>query len=109
MLCYRKHDCSPAESAAIMEEVRALEDLLRQLKAQATQRQRMLKEAQRLQLFQKETRDLLLWAEAKKEHLLEEDTGSDVASAQALLKEHLDLKQEIELQRAKLVVFGLIL
>ncbi len=92
-----------------MEEVRVLEDLLLQLKAQATQRQRMLKEAQQLQLFQKETRDLLSWAEAKKEHLLEEDTGSDVASAQALLKEHLDLKQEIELQRAKLVVYGLIL
>uniref|UniRef100_A0A673I813 Spectrin beta chain, non-erythrocytic 2-like n=1 Tax=Sinocyclocheilus rhinocerous TaxID=307959 RepID=A0A673I813_9TELE len=97
-----KQDCSPAESAAIMEEVRALEDLLRQLKAQATQRQQMLGEARRLQFFQKETRDLLLWAEAKKEHLLEEDTGSDVASAQALLKENLDLKQEIELQRAKL-------
>ncbi|KAI2654409.1 Spectrin beta chain, non-erythrocytic 5 [Labeo rohita] len=97
-----KQDCSPAESAAIMEEVRALEDLLRQLKAQAIQRQRMLEEARRLQRFQKETRDLLLWGEATKEHLLEDDTGSDVASAQALLKEHLDLKQEIELQRAKL-------
>ncbi|XP_026142105.1 spectrin beta chain, non-erythrocytic 5 isoform X1 [Carassius auratus] len=97
-----KQDCSPAESAAIMEEVRGLEDLLRKLKAQATQRQKMLEEARRLQFFQKETRDLLLWAEAKKEHLLEEDTGSDVASAQALLKENLDLKQEIKLQRAKL-------
>ncbi|XP_043119308.1 spectrin beta chain, non-erythrocytic 5 isoform X2 [Puntigrus tetrazona] len=97
-----KQDCSPAESAAIMEEVHALEDLLRQLKAQATQRHRMLEEARRLQLFQKETRDLLLWAEAKKEHLLEEDTGSDVASSQVLLKENLALKQEIELQRAKL-------
>ncbi|XP_077095863.1 spectrin beta chain, non-erythrocytic 5 isoform X1 [Siphateles boraxobius] len=97
-----KQDCSPAESAAIMEEVRALEELLRQLKAQAIQRQRMLEEAQRFQLFQKETRDLLLWAEAIQEHLLEEETGSDVASAQALLKDHLDLKQEIELQRARL-------
>ncbi|XP_073682671.1 spectrin beta chain, non-erythrocytic 5 [Garra rufa] len=97
-----KQDCSPAESAAIMEEVRALEDLLRQLKAQAIERQRMLEEARRLQRFQKETRDLLLWGEATKEHLLEDDNGSDVASAQALLKEHLDLKQEIELQRAKL-------
>ncbi|XP_068070705.2 spectrin beta chain, non-erythrocytic 5 isoform X1 [Danio rerio] len=97
-----KKDCSPAESAAIMEEVHALEDLLRQLKAQAIQRQRMLEEARRLQLFQKETRDLLMWAEATQEHLLEEETGSDVASAQALLKENLDLKQEIKLQKAKL-------
>lgn len=105
--CHRKKDCSPAESAAIMEEVRALEELLQQLKAQAVQRQQMLEEAQRLQLFQKETRDLFMWAEAIQEHLLEEETGSDVASAQALLKDNLDLKQEIDLQRAKLVVFDL--
>lgn len=86
-----------------MEEVHALEQLLAQLKAQAIKRQKMLEEARRLQLFQKETRDLLLWAEAIQEHLLEEESGSDVASAQALLKGNQDLKLEIELQRAKLV------
>lgn len=86
-----------------MEEVHALEQLLRQLKAQAVQRQKMLDEARRLQLFQKETRDLLLWAEAIQEHLLEEESGSDVASAQALLKDNQELKLEIELQRARLV------
>nr|XP_055027307.1 spectrin beta chain, non-erythrocytic 5 [Misgurnus anguillicaudatus] len=97
-----KQDCSPAESAAIMKEVHALEELLRQVKAQATQRQQMLEEARRLQLFQKETRDLFLWAQATQEHLLEDESGSDVASAQALLKENQDLKLEIELQREKL-------
>lgn len=86
-----------------MEEVHALEQLLAQLKAQAIKRQKMLEEARRLQLFQKETRDLLLWAEAIQEHLLEEESGSDVTSAQALLKGNQDLKLEIELQRAKLV------
>lgn len=30
-LCYRKQDCSPAESAAVVEEVRALEALLKQV------------------------------------------------------------------------------
>ncbi|KAA0711222.1 Spectrin beta chain, non-erythrocytic 5 [Triplophysa tibetana] len=97
-----KQDCSPEESTAIMKEVHVLEQLLAQLKAQAIQRQKMLEEARRLQLFQKETKDLLLWAEAIQEHLLEEESGSDVASAQALLKDNQDLKLEIELQRAKL-------
>lgn len=32
IFCYRKQDCSPAESSAIMEEVRALEALLKQVK-----------------------------------------------------------------------------
>lgn len=101
--CHRKQDCSPEESAAIMKEVHALEQLLAHLKAKAIQRQKMLEEAGRLQLFQKETKDLLLWAEGIQEHLLEEESGSDVASAQALLKDNQDLKLEIESQREKLV------
>ncbi|XP_052001180.1 spectrin beta chain, non-erythrocytic 5 [Xyrauchen texanus] len=97
-----KQDCNPAESAAIMEEVHSLEQLLQQVKAQAIQRQQKLDEARRLQFFQKETRDLLLWAEAIQERLLEEETGSDVASVQALLKENQDLKLDIEQQTEKL-------
>ncbi|TRY84982.1 hypothetical protein DNTS_028857 [Danionella cerebrum] len=72
-----KQDCSPAESAAIMEEVHALEDILQQLKRQAIKRQHMLEDARRLQFFQKETRDLWLWAEATREHLTVEESGSD--------------------------------
>ncbi|XP_034163832.2 spectrin beta chain, non-erythrocytic 5 [Pangasianodon hypophthalmus] len=97
-----KHDCSPAESAAIMEEVYALEELLRQVKGQAAKKQSIIEEAQRLQLFQKESRDLLLWAEAAGERLLEDENSSDVASAQALLTENQELRLEIEQQRARL-------
>ncbi|XP_017558803.1 spectrin beta chain, non-erythrocytic 5 isoform X2 [Pygocentrus nattereri] len=97
-----KRDCSPAESAAIMEEVHALEDLLRHVKAQATKRQSMLDKAQRLQHFQKESKDLLLWAEAMEDRLVEEENISDVASAQALLKENQEVRLEIEQQRARL-------
>ncbi|XP_036450101.1 spectrin beta chain, non-erythrocytic 5 isoform X2 [Colossoma macropomum] len=97
-----KRDCSPAESAAIMEEVHALEDLLRQVKAQATKRQSKLDEAQRLQRFQKESKDLLLWAEAMEDRLVEEENISDVASAQALLKENQEVRLEIEQQLARL-------
>ncbi|XP_049319614.1 spectrin beta chain, non-erythrocytic 5 isoform X1 [Astyanax mexicanus] len=97
-----KQDCSPAESAAIMEEVRALEDLLRQVKTQAANRQRMLDEARRLQLFQKEYKDLMLWSEVMEERLLEEENISDVGSAHALLKENQDWRLEIDQQRARL-------
>ncbi|XP_028831275.1 spectrin beta chain, non-erythrocytic 5 isoform X2 [Denticeps clupeoides] len=97
-----KQDCSPAESAAIMEEVRGLEVLLQEVRVQAEERQRKLEEARRLQLFQRETRDLLLWVEVTREHLLEEEQVSDVASAQALLKENQELQREIQQQRRRL-------
>ncbi|XP_066510159.1 spectrin beta chain, non-erythrocytic 5 [Hoplias malabaricus] len=97
-----KQDCSPAESEAIMEEVRALEELLWEVKAQAAKRQCMLDEARRLYHFQKESKDLLLWAEAMEDRLVEEENISDVASAQALLKENQDVRVEIEQQRARL-------
>ncbi|CAB1331140.1 unnamed protein product [Coregonus sp. 'balchen'] len=97
-----KQDCSPAEAAAIMEEVRGLEALLQQVKGQASERQRLLEEAKRLQLFQQETRDLLLWAGAVQDRLLEDDTASDVTSAQTLLKDNQDLRIEIDEQRERM-------
>ncbi|XP_076156260.1 spectrin beta chain, non-erythrocytic 5 [Alosa pseudoharengus] len=97
-----KQDCSPAESAAILEEVRGLEALLRNVRAQAVERQRRLEEARRLQLFQGSSRDLLLWAEAVREQMSEEEQGLDVTSAQALLDRHQELQQEIQRQRDKL-------
>ncbi|XP_067099877.1 spectrin beta chain, non-erythrocytic 5 [Osmerus mordax] len=97
-----KQDCSPAESAAILEEVRGLEALLLQVKQQAAERQQQLDEAKRLQDFQLQTRDLVLWAGATQERLLEDESGTDVASALALLKDHQDLRLEIEEQRDRL-------
>uniref|UniRef100_A0A4W4DYW9 Spectrin, beta, non-erythrocytic 5 n=1 Tax=Electrophorus electricus TaxID=8005 RepID=A0A4W4DYW9_ELEEL len=97
-----KQDCSPTESTTIMAEVCALEDLLQQVKAQANKRQGMLSEAQHLQLFHRESKDQLLWAEVVEEGLLGEENASDVASAQALLKENQELRLEIEQQRARL-------
>ncbi|XP_063040192.1 spectrin beta chain, non-erythrocytic 5 [Engraulis encrasicolus] len=98
-----KQDCSPAESAAILEEVRGLEALLREVRARAEERQRRLEEARRMHRFQRETRELLLWAEAVREQMgQDEEQGSDVASAQALLDAHLELQQDIHRQRERL-------
>lgn len=100
-MCYRKEDCSPAESAGIMKEVCDLEQLLHQVKAQAAKKQTLLDEARRLQLFQKETKDLLLWATALEECLAEDENVSDVATAQALLKENQEMWLEIEQQQTR--------
>ncbi|XP_015205968.2 spectrin beta chain, non-erythrocytic 5 isoform X1 [Lepisosteus oculatus] len=97
-----KKDSSPAESEAIMEEVRSLERLLGRVKEGARQRHRKLDEGVRRQRFLQESRDLLLWAEAMREQLGGEESASDVASAQRLLKENQDLRKELDSQRERM-------
>ncbi|XP_026156546.1 spectrin beta chain, non-erythrocytic 5 isoform X2 [Mastacembelus armatus] len=97
-----KQDCSPAESAAIMEEVRGLEVLLKQVKRQAADRQRLLEEARRLQSFQQQAKELQRWAGSVQERLLQEEAAADVASAVALLEQHQQLREEMEEQRSRL-------
>ncbi|KAG7510030.1 spectrin beta chain, non-erythrocytic 5 [Solea senegalensis] len=98
-----KQDCSPAESAAIMDEVHELETLLKQVKHQAAERQRLLEEARRLQSFQQQAKELQLWASSVQERLLQEEAATDVASAVALLQQHEELRLEMEEQRGRLV------
>ncbi|XP_067469592.1 spectrin beta chain, non-erythrocytic 5 isoform X2 [Thunnus thynnus] len=97
-----KQDCSPAESAAIMEEVRGLEALLKQVKHQAAERQRLLEEARRLQSFQQQAKELQRWAGSVQDRLLQEEAATDVASAVALLEQHQELRLEMEEQRSRL-------
>ncbi|CAK6979040.1 spectrin beta chain%2C non-erythrocytic 5 [Scomber scombrus] len=97
-----KQDCSPAESAAIMEEVRGLEALLKQVKHQAAERQRLLEEARRLQSFQQQSKELQRWVGSVQERLLQEEAAADVASAVALLEQHQELREEMEEQRSRL-------
>ncbi|XP_036927334.1 spectrin beta chain, non-erythrocytic 5 isoform X2 [Acanthopagrus latus] len=97
-----KKDISPAESAAITEEVRGLEALLSQLKRQAADRQNLLEEARRLQSFQQQAKELQRWAGSVQDRLLQEETVTDVASALALLEQHQELRLEMEEQRSRL-------
>uniref|UniRef100_A0A667YRF9 Spectrin, beta, non-erythrocytic 5 n=1 Tax=Myripristis murdjan TaxID=586833 RepID=A0A667YRF9_9TELE len=86
-----KQDCSPAESAAILEEVRALEALLEQVKQQAADRQRLLEEARRLQSFQQQAKELQRWMGSVQDRLLQEEPAADMASTVALLEQHEEL------------------
>nr|XP_046269773.1 spectrin beta chain, non-erythrocytic 5 [Scatophagus argus] len=97
-----KQDCSPAESAAISEEVRGLEALLKQLKRQAADRQQLLQEARRLHSFQQQAKELQHWASSIQERLLQEETATDLASAVVLLHQHQELQLEMEEQRSRL-------
>ncbi|XP_066550797.1 spectrin beta chain, non-erythrocytic 5 [Amia ocellicauda] len=101
-LAKMKQDSNPAESAAIMADVHALEQLLETVKGQAGRRRETLEEGVRRQHFLQESRDLQLWAEAVAERLAGEESASDVASAERLLKEHQDLRKEIDAQRERL-------
>uniref|UniRef100_H3BEP2 Spectrin beta, non-erythrocytic 5 n=1 Tax=Latimeria chalumnae TaxID=7897 RepID=H3BEP2_LATCH len=94
-------DTNPAESAAIMEEVRRLELLLGQLQEQAARKEKWLEEAANRQTFLQESRVLLLWVETLKDKLRSEEMGSDVGSAENLLGEHQDLLKEINSQKNK--------
>ncbi|KAM7403778.1 hypothetical protein PAMA_004285 [Pampus argenteus] len=97
-----KQDCSPAESAAIMEGVRSLEALLNQVKRQAAERQRLLEEARRLQNFQQQAKELQRWAGSVQKRLLQEEVAADMASAITLLEQHQELRLEMEEQRSRL-------
>lgn len=72
-----------------------------QLKLQAADRQQLLEEARRLQSFQQQDKELRRWAGSVQERLVQEETAVDVASAVALLKQHQDLRLEMEEQRSR--------
>lgn len=69
------------------------------MKRQATDRQRLLEEARRLQRFQQRAKELQHWAASVQESLQQEQAAADVASAVALLQQHQDLWLEMKEQR----------
>ncbi|XP_067895807.1 spectrin beta chain, non-erythrocytic 5 isoform X2 [Heterodontus francisci] len=94
-------DTNPAESAAIMVQVRGMEALLQRVKTQASKRKRLLSDAYNQQLYSQESKELLLWASTMKDKLNSKEMGFDVVSAENLLKEHGDLLLEINAQKIK--------
>ncbi|XP_078515770.1 spectrin beta chain, non-erythrocytic 5 isoform X2 [Lissotriton helveticus] len=87
---------NPAESLAIEKQVEEMEKLLAKLKEQAADKKQNLQMAQDYQAFLQENRKLLLWVDGVKEKLTSDEMGSDVASAEQLIKEHQYLLKEID-------------
>uniref|UniRef100_A0A8C4TAI1 Spectrin, beta, non-erythrocytic 5 n=1 Tax=Erpetoichthys calabaricus TaxID=27687 RepID=A0A8C4TAI1_ERPCA len=90
-----KQDTSPAESAAILNEVRRLQQLLERVQKEAAHKKKTVEDGLHLQKFLQNSKNLSLWIKGMQERLAREESGSDVASAETLLKENRDLWEEI--------------
>lgn len=97
----RIKDTNPAESRAIKEQVEDMEELLCTLRSQAGEKEAALQAAQDQQAFLQDSRRLLLWADAMREKMTNEERGVDVASAEQLLKDHQDLLKEMRSQNSR--------
>lgn len=94
-------DTNPAESAAIMVQVREMEALLQRVKTQASRRKQLLSDSYNQQLYNQDSKELLLWASTMKDKMNSKEMGFDVGSAENLLKEHGDLLLDINAQKIK--------
>ncbi|XP_053330428.1 spectrin beta chain, non-erythrocytic 5 [Spea bombifrons] len=94
---------NPQESLAIRKQVEDMEKLLGKLKLEASEKKRTLKEAKDQKLFLQESRRQLLWVKDMREKLKSEEMGTDVASAEQLLRDHQYLLKEIQGQRNRIL------
>lgn len=72
-----------------------------QVKHQAVDRQHHLEEAQHMQSFQLQAKELQRLTESVQDRLLQQEAATDVASAIALLEQHQELRLEMEEQRRR--------
>ncbi|XP_069348326.1 spectrin beta chain, non-erythrocytic 5 [Eulemur rufifrons] len=92
----------PAESRPLHEQVETLQGLLKRAQGRVAQRAQVQAEARAWQSILHESRQLRLWAEGVQAQLRSKEEPVDVASAQRLLWEHQDLREEICLQQERL-------
>ncbi|XP_075470432.1 spectrin beta chain, non-erythrocytic 5 isoform X1 [Ascaphus truei] len=96
-------DTNPQESLAIRKQVEEMEKLLAKLKWQAKEKKTKLELAKDQKMFLQDSRRQLLWVQDMREKLTSEETATDVASAEQLLREHQYLMKEIQGQRDRIV------
>ncbi|KAM4689983.1 spectrin beta chain, non-erythrocytic 5 [Rhinophrynus dorsalis] len=94
---------NPQESQAIRKQVEEMEKLLGTLKLQAQEKKTKLQNAKDQKAFLQDSRRQLLWVQDMKEKLTSEEMGSDVASAEQLLRDHQYLLKEIQGQRDRIL------
>ncbi|XP_075699620.1 spectrin beta chain, non-erythrocytic 5 [Rhinoderma darwinii] len=94
---------NPQESLAIRKQIEQMEELLRQLKKEAQVKKDKLQKAKDQKIFLQDSHRQMLWVQDIKEKLTSEEMGSDVASAEQLLRDHQYLLKEIEGQRDRII------
>ncbi|KAG9481361.1 hypothetical protein GDO78_010547 [Eleutherodactylus coqui] len=95
-------ETNPQESLAIRRQIEQMEELLGQLKKEAQVKKNNLQKAKDQKTFLQVSYRQMLWVQDTKEKLTSEEMGTDVASAEQLLRDHLYLLKEIEGQRNRI-------
>ncbi|KAE8587142.1 hypothetical protein XENTR_v10021875, partial [Xenopus tropicalis] len=96
-------DTNPQESEAIRKQVAEMENQLEKLKHQAEEKRMSLKKAKDQKIFLQDSRRQLLWVQDMKDKLTNEEMGSDVASAEQLLRDHQYLLIEIQREKDRII------
>ncbi|XP_056401829.1 spectrin beta chain, non-erythrocytic 5 isoform X2 [Hyla sarda] len=96
-------ETNPQESLAIRKQIEQMEKLLGQLKEEAQVKKDKLQKAKDQKTFLEDSRREMLWIQDIKEKLTSEELGTDVASAEQLLRDHRYLLKEIEGQRDRII------
>ncbi|OCT68556.1 spectrin beta chain, non-erythrocytic 5 [Xenopus laevis] len=96
-------DTNPQESEAIRKQVAEMENQLSRLKQQAEEKRVNLKKAKDQKIFLQDSRRQLLWVQDMKDKLASEEMGSDVASAEQLLRDHQYLLKEIHGEKDRII------
>ncbi|XP_040268693.1 spectrin beta chain, non-erythrocytic 5 [Bufo bufo] len=94
---------NPQESLAIRKQIEQMEKLLVQLKEEAQVKKDRLQRAKDEKTFLQDSHRQMLWVQDIKEKLTSEEMGTDVASAEQLLRDHRYLLKEIEGQRDRII------
>ncbi|XP_063803707.1 spectrin beta chain, non-erythrocytic 5 isoform X2 [Pseudophryne corroboree] len=96
-------DTNPQESLAIRKQIEQMEKLLGKLKREAQEKRDLLQKAREQKTFLQESHRQMLWVQDIKDKLTSEEMGTDVASAEQLLRDHQYLLKEIQGQRDRTV------
>ncbi|KAM5130020.1 spectrin beta chain, non-erythrocytic 5 [Mantella aurantiaca] len=96
-------DTNPQESLAIRKQIEQMEKLLGKLKAEAQDKRSEVQKAKDKKTFLQESHRQMLWVQDMKEKLTSEEMGTDVASAEQLLRDHQYLLKEIQGQKDRII------
>lgn len=92
-------DTNPQESLAIRKQIEQMEKLLAKLKGEAQEKRNQVQKAKDKKIFLQESHRQMLWVQDMKETLKSKEMGTDVASAEQLLRDHQYLLREIQGQK----------
>ncbi|XP_072283741.1 spectrin beta chain, non-erythrocytic 5 [Pyxicephalus adspersus] len=96
-------DTNPQESLAIRKQIEQMEKLLGKLKAEAQEKRNQVQKAKDKKIFLQDSHRQMLWVQDMKEKLTSEEMGTDVASAEQLLRDHQYLLKEIQGQKDRII------